>query len=119
MVRPALVFTRQSFLILTVTYSLGGELPAGINLSTLLFRRLTVTGSTLRSRSPDYQSKLIANFKKEVFDHFTSPSLADGKPPLDVYIHAVRAAMIHVVGMTAHLARSLTGVPLGSSKTGP
>lgn len=96
------------------TPPIGGELPTGISLLTLLFRRLTVTGSTLRSRSPDYQSELIANFKKDVFDHFTNPSVTDGKPPLDVYIHAVRDVLVLWSGTVTHLHSFLNRCTLGT-----
>lgn len=36
----------------------GMELPAGINMGPILFKRIRVEGSTLRSRSEDYQGKL-------------------------------------------------------------
>lgn len=67
----------------------GGDLPAGISLAPLLFKRLTVSGSTLRARSPAYQANLIELFKRDAFEHFIKPSEEDGKPPLDIYIDEV------------------------------
>ncbi|WFD18391.1 hypothetical protein MCAP1_000593 [Malassezia caprae] len=40
----------------------GAELPQGTNLGRMLTHRLRVTGSTLRSRSMDYQAKLVEQF---------------------------------------------------------
>lgn len=67
----------------------GPDLPAGISLAPLLFKRLTISGSTLRARSAEYQANLISLFKRDAFEHFLKPAAADGKPPLDIYIDEV------------------------------
>lgn len=68
----------------------GMELPAGISLAPILFKRLSINGSTLRARSPEYQANLIELFKRDAFEHFVKPAQEDGKPPLDIYIDEVR-----------------------------
>jgi NADPH:quinone reductase-like Zn-dependent oxidoreductase len=40
----------------------------GNNLGPLLFKRLTIKGSTLRSRSVEYQQELLQHFKNEALD---------------------------------------------------
>ncbi|GBE85078.1 quinone oxidoreductase [Sparassis latifolia] len=63
----------------------GGEVPS-FNLAPILFKRLKIEGSTLRSRSPDYQAKLISRFKDEVLGFLTGSA---GEGALRTYIHKV------------------------------
>ncbi|KAH8085942.1 quinone oxidoreductase putative [Cristinia sonorae] len=63
----------------------GAEVPT-VNLGPILFKRLRIQGSTLRSRSADYQSKLIKQFQQEVLQNITG---SDGNGELRVYIHKV------------------------------
>jgi tumor protein p53-inducible protein 3 len=66
------------------------------SLGPILFKRLQITGSTLRSRRPEYQSLLVERFGQEVlpkisdkpFESSSSNAAADGKP-IQVVIHAV------------------------------
>jgi len=66
----------------------GDKIPEGVSLSSILYKRLCIQGSTLRTRSAEYQAELIARFKREVFEHFTKPG-ANGLPPLEIAIHKV------------------------------
>ncbi|OCH90446.1 quinone oxidoreductase [Obba rivulosa] len=63
----------------------GPEVPS-FNLVPILYKRLRIQGSTLRSRSPEYQAELISKFKRDVLGFITS-SAGDG--PLKIYIHKV------------------------------
>ncbi|KAJ7439771.1 quinone oxidoreductase [Mycena latifolia] len=53
-----------------------------VNLAPLLFKRLRIQGSTLRSRSPAYQTDLIVRFGKEALHHI----VGERSPPAD-FIH--------------------------------
>ncbi|CCO36117.1 Quinone oxidoreductase PIG3 [Rhizoctonia solani AG-1 IB] len=57
----------------------GPEIPK-VNLVKLLYKRLRIQGSTLRSRSPEYQTALIKRFWSECECHFNGGELK-------VYIH--------------------------------
>ncbi|ELU44143.1 quinone oxidoreductase [Rhizoctonia solani AG-1 IA] len=54
-----------------------------VNLVKLLYKRLRVQGSTLRSRSPEYQAALVKRFWDECGSHFQGEELK-------VYIHKAR-----------------------------
>ncbi|KIJ17867.1 hypothetical protein PAXINDRAFT_167810 [Paxillus involutus ATCC 200175] len=62
----------------------GNEVPS-VNLSPILFKRLKIQGSTLRSRSLQYQTELIGSFQA-IVDKITG---ATGRGPIQTYIHAV------------------------------
>jgi NADPH2:quinone reductase len=51
----------------------GGQLPDGVNIAPLLFKRVRVEGSTLRSRGLDYQWKL-----RDTLVEHALPKLRDG-----------------------------------------
>ncbi|KAG6902537.1 hypothetical protein C0995_015355 [Termitomyces sp. Mi166 len=55
-----------------------------VDLSPILYKRLRIQGSTLRSRSVSYQADLIACFGREVLEHITG---SQGPGPIKVYIH--------------------------------
>ncbi|CAE6454828.1 hypothetical protein ACGC1H_005756 [Rhizoctonia solani] len=57
----------------------GAEIPK-VNLVKLLYKRIRVQGSTLRSRSPEYQAALVKRFWDECGSHFQNEELK-------VYIH--------------------------------
>ncbi|KZT35055.1 quinone oxidoreductase putative [Sistotremastrum suecicum HHB10207 ss-3] len=57
-----------------------------VNLGPLLYKRLRIQGSTLRSRSVDYQTGLIAAFRDKAFGSITGEN---GNGLLKSYIHAV------------------------------
>ncbi|KAB5588210.1 NADPH quinone oxidoreductase-like PIG3 protein [Ceratobasidium theobromae] len=60
--------------------SMGGPEIPNVNVYKLLYKRIRVQGSTLRSRSPEYQAALIHRFWTECGSHFESGELK-------VYIH--------------------------------
>ncbi|GJM29264.1 MAG: NAD(P)H quinone oxidoreductase [Cyclobacteriaceae bacterium] len=53
---------------------LGGHKPLDVNLGPILFNRLTIIGSTLRSRSLDYRTRLVQDFQAHCYQH-----LQDGR----------------------------------------
>jgi len=64
----------------------GSEVPS-VNLRPILYKRLKIQGSTLRSRSLDYQTELINSSSfGAVADQITG---AEGKGPIRTYIHKV------------------------------
>jgi tumor protein p53-inducible protein 3 len=65
---------------LIVLASLGGGKVDGFDLRTILTKRLSVIGSTLRSRSLDYQVKLTKEFSDFAFSKFENDIL---KPVID------------------------------------
>ncbi|KAI5118080.1 hypothetical protein M0805_009160 [Coniferiporia weirii] len=67
---------------MTMLAFLSGAEVANFNLSPLLYKRLHIEGSTLRSRSVAYQTELISQFKNDILGDLT-----DGK--LKTYIHKV------------------------------
>jgi len=67
----------------------GAELPKGVSLAPILFKRLRIQGSTLRSRSPEYQAELLARFNSEVFGHFSKDESSGKEGELKVFIHKV------------------------------
>ncbi|KAK7023054.1 quinone oxidoreductase PIG3 [Favolaschia claudopus] len=71
---------------MTMLALLSGATVASFNLTPILYKRLRIQGSTLRSRSPQYQADLIARFDKEVLPLITGQS-SDG--PIKTYIHKV------------------------------
>ncbi|KDQ16079.1 hypothetical protein BOTBODRAFT_31154 [Botryobasidium botryosum FD-172 SS1] len=65
----------------------GTELPA-TSISPIIYNRLRIQGTTLRSRSQEYQENLVGRFAKEVLHHLRSQDSPDG---LKVYIHDVKS----------------------------
>jgi len=63
----------------------GGEV-GSFNLGVILYKRLHIEGSTLRSRSVAYQTELIAGFKRDVVGHLTN---LQGSGKLRTIIHSV------------------------------
>jgi len=57
-----------------------------VNLGPILYKRLHIEGSTLRSRSVEYQTDLIARFRDDLCGQISAPS---GKGKLNVLIHKV------------------------------
>ncbi|KAG1751632.1 quinone oxidoreductase putative [Suillus paluster] len=62
----------------------GREVPS-VNLGEILYKRLRIQGSTLRSRSLQYQTELIASFH-DFIDKLTG---ANGGGPIRIYVHKV------------------------------
>ncbi|KAI0770603.1 quinone oxidoreductase [Fomes fomentarius] len=71
---------------MTMLALLSGAEVANVNLAPILYKRLRIQGSTLRSRTVDYQAELVARFKREAFDHITGSS---GEGPIRTYIHKI------------------------------
>ncbi|MGF6904700.1 NAD(P)H-quinone oxidoreductase [Paraburkholderia sp. GAS348] len=77
-----------------VLIALLGGAKAELNLSEVLRRRLTVTGSTLRPRPVEFKAKIAAQLKERVWPH-----LEDGriKPVVHRVFPAARAAEAHAL----------------------
>jgi len=71
---------------MTILAALSGSIVPSVNIGPILYKRLRIQGSTLRSRSPVYQADLIARFKNEVLHDITGE---DGRGPIRTYIHKV------------------------------
>ncbi|KAJ7681510.1 quinone oxidoreductase [Mycena rosella] len=71
---------------MTMLALLSGPTAPSVNLTPILYKRLRIQGSTLRSRTPAYQADLIARFGKEVLQHITGEK---GDGPIKTYIHKV------------------------------
>jgi putative PIG3 family NAD(P)H quinone oxidoreductase len=63
----------------------GSEVPSA-NIAPILFKRLRIQGSTLRSRTIEYQASLVERFKAEAIDKITG---CEGKGSMKTYIHKV------------------------------
>ncbi|KZP18475.1 quinone oxidoreductase putative [Athelia psychrophila] len=61
----------------------GGEV-AKADIAPILFKRLRIQGSTLRSRTLEYQADLVRRFSEEALGKITG---GDGDGPLKTYIH--------------------------------
>ncbi|KAF5365292.1 hypothetical protein D9758_005474 [Tetrapyrgos nigripes] len=70
----------------TVVIIAAGSVVQEVNLADLLYKRLRVEGSTLRSRTVEYQADLVLRFSKEILPNITGPN---GKGPIKTYIHKV------------------------------
>jgi len=57
-----------------------------LNLGPILFKRLRIQGSTLRSRPLDFQIDLVSRFSREALEKISG---SDGKGPIKTYIHTV------------------------------
>ncbi|WVR06819.1 hypothetical protein IAU60_003855 [Kwoniella sp. DSM 27419] len=68
--------------MLYLAFMSGAGFPEKASLAPILGKRLTIKGSTLRSRKPEYQQELLETFKDKVL-----PGILDGK--LQVKIHQV------------------------------
>ncbi|TFK39084.1 hypothetical protein BDQ12DRAFT_650794 [Crucibulum laeve] len=71
---------------MTVLSLLSGASVENANLSPILYKRLHIEGSTLRSRTGSYQAELISQFKKEAFEKITGE---EREGPIKTYIHKV------------------------------
>ncbi|GAA5942135.1 hypothetical protein JCM3775_007410 [Rhodotorula graminis] len=65
----------------------GAKTDKPFDLSQLLYKRARVEGTTLRSRSLEYQTELLQDFSKRALDHVFAK--ADGKDGIDLVIHKV------------------------------
>ncbi|KIK69975.1 hypothetical protein GYMLUDRAFT_34377 [Collybiopsis luxurians FD-317 M1] len=71
---------------MTMLALLSGAKVSEFDLSALLYKRLRIQGSTLRSRSEAYQAELIAKFSHDFLDMITGK---DGQGLIKTYIHKV------------------------------
>ncbi|EKM79169.1 hypothetical protein AGABI1DRAFT_113770 [Agaricus bisporus var. burnettii JB137-S8] len=71
---------------MTMLALLSGSLVEKVNLGPLLYKRLHIEGSTLRSRSAAYQADLIQQFSSNVFGNISGE---EGKGSIKTYIHKV------------------------------
>jgi NADPH:quinone reductase-like Zn-dependent oxidoreductase len=71
---------------MTMLALMSGATVDNVNLGPVLYKRLHIEGSTLRSRSLEYQTDLIARFKKEAFEKITGEK---GNGPIKTYIHEI------------------------------
>ncbi|KAF9468670.1 quinone oxidoreductase [Collybia nuda] len=71
---------------MTMLALLSGSEVAEVDLKPILYKRLRIQGSTLRSRSISYQADLIARFNREVLQKITG---AEGNGPVRLYIYKV------------------------------
>ncbi|CAA7265521.1 unnamed protein product [Cyclocybe aegerita] len=71
---------------MTMLALLSGTVVESVNLAPILYKRLHIEGSTLRSRSLAYQTELIDRFRREVFSKITGE---DGNGPIRTYIYKV------------------------------
>ncbi|KAF9499071.1 quinone oxidoreductase [Pleurotus eryngii] len=71
---------------MTMLATLSGSTVESFDLRPILYKRLRIQGSTLRSRSESYQADLIQRFSKDVVPHITGEK---GDGPVKVYIHKV------------------------------
>ncbi|KJA17984.1 hypothetical protein HYPSUDRAFT_145662 [Hypholoma sublateritium FD-334 SS-4] len=71
---------------MTMLALLSGPVVESVNLGPILYKRLHIEGSTLRSRSVEYQAALIARFNAEAFAKITGEN---GNGPIRTFIHNV------------------------------
>ncbi|KAL0960951.1 hypothetical protein HGRIS_005951 [Hohenbuehelia grisea] len=71
---------------MTLLSFLSGPIVPEFNIFPLLFKRLRIQGSALRSRSISYQTDLISRFNSDVLEKISGEQ---GKGPIRTYIHKV------------------------------
>lgn len=94
----------DEWIALTVSYSLrwvvyglmGGAAIDGPILGSILRKRLTISGTTLRARSNNYKAELVAQFAKNALPHFASvpprlKPIVDSVFPMDKVVEAHQA----------------------------
>jgi len=79
------VLKRDGRMVLLATLS-GNKIPE-LDLGQIIGKRLRIEGSTLRSRSPEFQANLVSRFSKEILPYLKGQKNETG--PLKVYIHEV------------------------------
>jgi putative PIG3 family NAD(P)H quinone oxidoreductase len=60
---------------IVVLAMLGGRFTDPVDFAKMLFKRVTITASTLRNRSNDYKDTLVSNFKKDFKKQFESHAI--------------------------------------------
>ncbi|KZO96756.1 quinone oxidoreductase putative [Calocera viscosa TUFC12733] len=66
-------------------WTLGGSIVSEFDLTPIVVKRLHIEGTTLRSRSPEYQSNLASRFQAELLPHLTGEKHEDGQMKAYVY----------------------------------
>ncbi|KAG8897354.1 hypothetical protein FRC00_004403 [Tulasnella sp. 408] len=77
---------------MVILATLGGELmPQGAEITPILYKRLRIQGSTLRSRSQEYQNELINGFKRDALSKIKGRSTGSPGEAGDfkIYVHKV------------------------------
>ncbi|PPQ97739.1 hypothetical protein CVT26_001771 [Gymnopilus dilepis] len=77
---------------MTILSLLSGAIVDSVNLLPILYKRLHIEGSTLRSRTLEYQANLIARFRQEVLAKITGEK---GDGPIRTYIHKAKIQAAH------------------------
>jgi NADPH:quinone reductase-like Zn-dependent oxidoreductase len=75
---------RQDGRMVILAFLSGLTLPEKSLFAPLLFKRLTIKGTTLRSRSPEYQGELLGRFEKEAL-----PMIGGDDSSMKVSVHEV------------------------------
>jgi NADPH:quinone reductase-like Zn-dependent oxidoreductase len=78
---------RRDGTMVFLAFMSGPVLNEGTNIMPLLFKRLTIKGSTLRSRTVEYQAELLGRFKDEAMDLIK-------KKEMKIEVHEVRMLQI-------------------------
>jgi putative PIG3 family NAD(P)H quinone oxidoreductase len=92
-----------------VIIGLGGGAAAELDIARLLTRRLTVTGSTLRSRSAEQKAALAQQVRRELWSGFDDGSL---RPVIDRVLPLDQAARAHArLESSEHVGKIVLVVP--------
>lgn len=69
----------------------GGSMPPGAEITPILYKRLRIQGSTLRSRSQEYQTGLVEGFKRDVLNRIEGCSTESQgeRGHFKIYVHKV------------------------------
>jgi len=71
---------------MTILATLSGSEVPSMDLRPILYKRLRIQGSTLRSRSPEYQAELIASFQQRILPKITGEK-GDGE--MRTFVHSI------------------------------
>lgn len=104
---PNLNTLRRDGTLVFLAFMSGPTLGPDANIAQILFKRLTLKGSTLRSRTQEYQADLLQRFKDNALDKIRQGDMR-------VEVHEVSSTML--VTRTARL--TVAGVPLDKSYRG-
>ena len=77
---PNLDVLRRDGTMIILAFLSGAVLQPDTNIAQLLFKRLTIKGSTLRSRTVDYQKDLLRRFEEHAL-----PLIREGKMRVEVH----------------------------------
>lgn len=87
----------------SLAFMSGAKFPEGASMAPFLGKRLTFKGSTLRSRSPEYQAKLLKTFEEKIL-----PKILDDT--MKVKVHEVSSpALVYIESTYVNI---LSGLPL-------